>query len=37
MTNSDPFRTYLDKVRKKLATGVAKERALMRASSVRID
>jgi predicted helicase len=27
MTNPDPFRTYLDEVRKKLATGMAKEHA----------
>jgi predicted helicase len=27
MTNPDPFRTYLDEVRQKLATGIAKEHA----------
>ena len=27
MTNPDPFRTYLDEVRRKLATGIAKEHA----------
>ena len=27
MTNPDPFRTYLDEVRKKLSTGMAKEHA----------
>jgi hypothetical protein len=35
MTNPDPFRTYLDELRHKLATGIAKEHALTRASWVR--
>lgn len=37
MTNPDPFGTYLDEVRHKLATGKAIEHAWMRAPRVRIE